>query len=399
MNYSTGFYHEQGPVHIAYICALYGFPAPDPAGSYDYCELGCGTGLTSNVLAAANPQSRFVAIDLSPSHIEIAKDLAEASELTNIRFLADDIQAVDLSDFPQFDFITMHGLYSWIDDATQAAVDRFIAAKLNTGGALYVSYNTLPGFSSISPFRQFFVDMAARLDGDPLTKAEKILATLEDLKSKGAPFFNDHPIARQVLERMPKHGLNYIAHEFLPPGCRAFYFKEVNDRMAAAGLTFVGSSYAIDAIDDYSIAPAFLPQLNEIDDRVARESTKDFINNRTFRRDVYAKAESLPSAEQRSALLDKTLFSLSVGPAQVPKKVEIVTGDLEITGTTFDRLKHCLATEVHSLEELRKDAELSKLPVEELRAALSVMTLDDFVAPSARRHCDFGEQSFSRIQG
>ena len=37
-----------------------------------YCELGCGYGLTTLILAASNPQMSFVGVDFNPTHIVAA---------------------------------------------------------------------------------------------------------------------------------------------------------------------------------------------------------------------------------------------------------------------------------------------------------------------------------------
>ena len=52
-----------------------------------YCELGCGYGLTTLVLAAANPHMTFVGVDFNPTHIVAAKTLVESARLPNIRFV------------------------------------------------------------------------------------------------------------------------------------------------------------------------------------------------------------------------------------------------------------------------------------------------------------------------
>ena len=62
LDYPSGFYHEQAPVHMNYIAAIRGWPTPDLSGPFRYCELGCGTGLTTSILAASNPSGAFVGI-------------------------------------------------------------------------------------------------------------------------------------------------------------------------------------------------------------------------------------------------------------------------------------------------------------------------------------------------
>ena len=48
-------------------------------------------------------------------------------------------------DLPHFDFIGLHGIWSWISDENRAVIVDFVRRKLAVGGVLYVSYNTQPG--------------------------------------------------------------------------------------------------------------------------------------------------------------------------------------------------------------------------------------------------------------
>ena len=56
-------------VTLALAATLAGYEPPDLAGRFTYCELGCGRGKTSLVLAAVNPEAEFHAIDFNPAHI------------------------------------------------------------------------------------------------------------------------------------------------------------------------------------------------------------------------------------------------------------------------------------------------------------------------------------------
>ena len=52
-------------------------------------------------------------------------------------------------DLPDFDFIGLHGIWSWISDENRAVIVDFIRRKLKVGGVLYISYNTQPGWAAI----------------------------------------------------------------------------------------------------------------------------------------------------------------------------------------------------------------------------------------------------------
>jgi predicted O-methyltransferase YrrM len=146
LEYANGFYKEQSPTHLRLICLLCGVEtAPIDAG-FTYCELGCGTGITSLVLAAANPEARFVAVDFNPAHIVYAREMARASGLSNIEFheaAFDDLVNGRGPTMPAFDFITLHGVYSWVAPSVRASIVQLIEKTLKPGGIAYVSYNAM----------------------------------------------------------------------------------------------------------------------------------------------------------------------------------------------------------------------------------------------------------------
>src|SRR6185312_16264639 len=111
------------------------------------CELGCGRGQTSLVLAALNPQSEFHAVDFHPSHVAHAQEQARLAQLSNITVHErsfEDLTGPGAPALPRFDVITMHGVWSWIAPELQRAILAFINARLKPGGFVYVSYNALP---------------------------------------------------------------------------------------------------------------------------------------------------------------------------------------------------------------------------------------------------------------
>ena len=150
--YTTGWYRQQSPSIVALACLLGGVASPMPAGDdkVSYLELGCGHGYGAMLLAASNPAWRVTAVDFNPAHVAAARDWAAEAGLTNVTFieadlstLADDAAARSI---PEADFVSMHGLWSWVPAAVRAGVVKLLRDKVRPGGAVHVSYNALPGW-------------------------------------------------------------------------------------------------------------------------------------------------------------------------------------------------------------------------------------------------------------
>lgn len=106
-------------------------------------ELGCGTGGNLPPMAATLPGSQFTGTDMSERQIEMARELAEGGRLRNIEFLAGDALPLlaDTAD-GSFDYIILHGLYSWVPLQVQSALLPLCGGLLSEAGIAYVSYNT-----------------------------------------------------------------------------------------------------------------------------------------------------------------------------------------------------------------------------------------------------------------
>ena len=327
VEYPTYFHPVQAPVHLNYICALNDIRGPTLSSGFTYCELGCGPGLTSYILAAANPLGNFVGIDLSSKQITRATDRARAGGLGNVRYIAADISDFESLDLPEFDVITLHGLYAWVDAKTRAHIRRFIDAKLRTGGLVYLSYNAMPGWGSAATIRRFFEDMVPRLDGDPVAKTAVILDKLANLQENGALLFADNESVQSYFTGLKDGDLRYIAHEFLSPAFEPMYFADVNRGMEQIGLRYIGDGEILQNLIRYSTVPRFIEILQQIPERTEREATKDFIQNRFFRRDVYVRPGPTdvephplphyrpPQTKNRVAVLGLSSIWFSLNPA------------------------------------------------------------------------------------
>ena len=145
VNYTYGFYGELSPLKLGFASALKSVQTPNTAQSFNYCELACGRGYSANLLAATYPQAQFYANDFNPSHIIEANALAESAGTRNVHFFDDSFEEFIDRDLPNFDFIVLHGIYSWISPKNRQAIVNFIRKKLKVGGLVYISYNALPG--------------------------------------------------------------------------------------------------------------------------------------------------------------------------------------------------------------------------------------------------------------
>jgi predicted O-methyltransferase YrrM len=152
VNYTVGWYREQAPMMMALASTIGGASATLPAGDDPVLllELGCGFGYGAMALAASNPSWTVTAVDFNPAHIATAREWAAEAGLTNVTFVEADFSRWEdsavLRALPEMDFVTLHGIWSWIPPAAQTGIVRLLSQKVRPGGLVHLSYNTLPGW-------------------------------------------------------------------------------------------------------------------------------------------------------------------------------------------------------------------------------------------------------------
>ena len=390
VDYPAGYAAGLAPIQLCYAAALNGQPAPDPARPYTYCELGCGSGRTVIVLAAANSDSRFVGIDLSHQHIETGRELAKASGLENLELLAEDVTAVALDALPDFDFITMHGLFAWVSDDVRAGILRFVDAKLRPGGLVHLSYNALPGWGAVAPIRQYFLERAPFIPGSPVEQVQVILDELEALREADAPFFTANESAAYVLAAVRRQDPRYVVHEFFSPEWRPLGVREVVDQMAEIGLEYVGDSRTIENVAEHSVPPAFAERVFSVEDPIDRQVLKDFITNRFFRGDVYRRpVEGEPATASPHERVDRIRFGMERTPGEIGSETKVSGAAIRVEGSAVEILQQMLVHQNQPLSWILDHPAFAEIDRDELRGGIQALSIDRALVPCARPSIDF----------
>jgi SAM-dependent methyltransferase len=379
--YVRQFSKELAPVAIRTAAALNGF-APPPAEDFDYCELGCGTGDTTNTLGAAYPRARFVGVDFNAEHVAFARSLAERGGLANVRFLERDFAELSREALPDFDYVSAHGVLSWIAPETRGAMLDFAAARLKPGGVLYVTYNALPGWAAVEPLRRLMLDASAGVAGGGLDRARHGAGVANLLCEAGAEYFASNPAAKQMLGTALQMGLPYTAHEYFGPHWEPMYFADVAAEMTKRDLAFIGQLPLYLNYRDLTIPPSAMELFRQVSDRASFESLKDFATNEFFRGDLYVKGGSSPRDDATTrTFLETTRFG-TLGPLeQLKREVHLRHHVLRFDGHLFEALLERLAVTASTLPELGNDPALAGYGEDARRGAVLRLLIGEQVAP------------------
>ncbi|MBB4264759.1 class I SAM-dependent methyltransferase [Roseospira visakhapatnamensis] len=289
--YMPGFYHHQTPGFMALACLLNGFEPPGLDG-LTYCDLGCGPGFGITLMGATDPGGTYVGVDFNPAHVAQGRRLITRAGLTNVRLI--EASFADLTgpeaarhSLPSFDVITLHGVYSWVDEGLKRAIVRFIDRHLNPGGMVYLSYNCYPGWTTAMPVQRLLREVAARQPGESTGRFRTAHAVAQALHAAHAQGLGDKTVF-EALDRELEGGNDaYLVHEYLNAHWRPLFFSDAVADMAAAKLVYAGAASLLDNFSQFQMTPEQRAVVDMLPDRVLRQQAGDFCAGRGFRRDVY----------------------------------------------------------------------------------------------------------------
>ncbi len=333
VEYISGFYREQGPVHLDLACMLGGVQPPDRIGGLSYCELGCGQGLTTLLLAAANPDGRFVGIDFNPAHIARGRALAAAAGLTNVELLEASFASLldpGAPPLPAFDYVTLHGVYSWISAENRQAIVRFLADHVRPGGAVYVSYNAMPGWMMGLPLQRLLYEFASAHAGRSDRMVEQALAFVAAMQKAGARAIPDKDLIARLEGEVGRGKTSYLAHEYLNAHWQPLYHADVARGLAAAKLSFVGSASLLENFPDLVLSAQQRELIAQIPGETARETLKDYFVARTFRRDVFVRGPRRLPSDARERLLAQVRLAPLLPPERTRLDVTVPAGEAKL---------------------------------------------------------------------
>ena len=278
VGYTYGYYTELNPARVELAFLNSGLVPPQIGAA---CELGFGQGLSANMHAAASVAT-WHGTDFNPAQAGFAQELA--SDCGNGAALFDQAfdQFCSREDLPEFDFIALHGIWSWISDENRAVIVDFLRRKLKVGGVLYISYNTLPGWAGFAPMRHLMTEHAAKFG----TNGQGIVNQINGAIDFGSQMFDlDAKYTKAIVgvkdrfDKLREQDRHYLAHEYFNQDWLPMYFADMAKWLEPAKLEFACSANYLDAVDVINLTQDQRTHLSNIPDTMFRQTVRDFLVN------------------------------------------------------------------------------------------------------------------------
>jgi SAM-dependent methyltransferase len=369
--YTFGYYTELNPMRARLALLEAGL---DPSGLSDggsACELGFGQGLSVNIHAAASG-TRWCATDFNASQAALAQELAHASGAASSGTLLVDEAFADFcqrSDLPDFNFIGLHGIWSWISDANRAVIVDFVRRNLRVGGVLYISYNTQPGWAAMAPMRDLLAEHA-QVMGVPgkgiADRVEHALEFADKLMNCEPHYAKANPQVIDRLKRLKTMDRAYLAHEYFNYDWQPHSFSSMAQWLTPAKLSFACSANYQDHLPTLNFTPAQQELLQEQPGAMFRETVRDFLVNQQFRRDYWIKGPRKLSVPEKAHRQGMQRVMLLTPLESVVKKVQCPLGEAvlseEIYAPVLAAMGDFKAHSISTLWERLQSAHKTKAP-------------------------------------
>ena len=361
IGYTFGYYQELNPQRVKLAFLNAGLVAPEFGTA---CELGFGQGLSANMHAAASVCSWY-GTDFNPSQAGFAQELTSVSG-ANAHLYDEAFDEFARRDMPEFDYIGLHGIWSWISDENRQVIVDFIRKKLKVGGVLYISYNTLPGWGTFAPMRHLMTEHAEVIGADGVGIVSRIDGALdftEKLLATNPRFVRANPLITDRINKIKDQNRHYLAHEYFNRDWHPMHFATMAKWMESAKLTYACSAHYLDSVEAVNLTQEQQAFLKDIHDPMFKQTVRDFMVNQQFRKDYWVKgARRLTPLEQAFSLREQR-FLMTAHRPDVSLKVTGSLGEATLTETVhapvLDLMADHKTRSLAQIEQAVKDAGIS----------------------------------------
>jgi SAM-dependent methyltransferase len=396
IGYTYGYYAELNPLHVKLAFLNAGWVAPMMGTA---CELGFGQGLSANMHAAASI-TQWHGNDFNPAQAAFAQELALAAE-SNAQ-LNDDAFAdfAQRSDLPDFDYIGLHGIWSWISDENRSIIVDFIRRKLKVGGVLYISYNTQPGWAAFAPMRHLMTqhaDVMGSQSSGIVSRIESALDFTGKLLDTNPSYLKANPLMRERLQKLTEQNKHYLAHEYFNRDWHPMHFANMAEWLSPAKVQFACSANYLEHIDTINLTAEQQAFLAEIQEPMFRESVRDFMVNQQFRKDYWVKGARKLSVLERAEQLRQLKVILTTARTDVPLKVPSALGEANMSEAVYGPiLNHLSSHKPQTLAQIEKAVQDQGVNFSQLLQAVLILAgaghlatvQDEVVIAKAKKHTE-----------
>lgn len=372
LNYTSGYYLELNPERLKFVMLVAGYKPPKIINA---CELGFGNGVSISIHENGN-NINWYGNDFNPSQVINAQQLI--GEENKLRIFDDSFEDFcDNENLPNFDYIGLHGIWSWVSKANWNHIVNFIKKKLNPGGIVYISHNCIPGWNNFAPIRELMLEV-----GDGMNTIEQSLnerfdsavGFIKKLHEVDARYIKANETIMTRINNFPSSSKEYLIHEYFNRNWRPTSFKEMADILQPAKLNHLSSAHPLDLVDDINLTKEQVKFISGLENKVIKESSRDIITQQSFRRDIWAKGAVSLSKDERNHLLKDVRLIKSLPSGKFDYTVRGSLGQAKVSPKIYDSILSIMNDyKVKSISELADSLAPNKINQNQLMQAILIL--------------------------
>ena len=303
VHYETFPRRQTHPDRLAAVARLFGMDAA-PIATCRVLEIGCGDGGNLIPMAYYLPGGAFTGIDLAAEPIAAGCAHIDKLGLRNLTLKAADLRDIG-PEYGEFDYIIVHGLYSWIPRDIRDRLMAVCRERLAPQGVAFVSYNVLPGRYILQMLRDMMRYHTRHLS-DAAPKIEQARGFLRFLRDGRQLSPKWQALVEEEVKNLLEHRDGSLFHDDLAEVNEPVYFHEFAAHAGRHGLQYLGEAEPHEMFDPVDSLQALNPPASDL---VEREQYLDFLKARRFRRTLLCRQNIQLRRDVDTAAMEAFLFS------------------------------------------------------------------------------------------
>jgi len=329
LTYKSAAFAQSSPYKLEACATLLGINPP-PCKNAKVLEIGCSFGGNLIPFAVNNENAKVVGIDLSGEQIRRGKEIVKEIGLSNLELIHGDI--CEFKSDEKFDYIIVHGVFSWVPDFVKDAILRVVRENLSQNGVVFISYNVYPGWKTKDVVRDLMLLAAKDKENteEKLKAAKEALIVFKEflLSMDNENYKKKMPIEMLLfwIDTILDKSDFYVAHEFLEDINDPFYFKDFNAMLVKNDLSYLCECTLEDIfVPDLGMNKADSYKNDKFKDRIDLEQFMDIANNKVFRQSLIVHSEAY-----------KKVANKQIGPSDI-NKLHVVGDFIKRDDGWYDR--------------------------------------------------------------
>jgi len=223
----------------------------------------------------------------------------------------------------------------------------------------------MPGWNPHIPLQHLLAQHSALMSAEGVGIPQR----LDNAIAFAERFIATKPAILQVNQSMPaalehilKQDRSYLAHEYFNQYWNNIFFADMHKQLSAAKLSYACSAFYPDNLDEVNLNPEQQAVLQEIPNPVLKETLRDYLLGRRFRRDYWVKGECrIPLPEQAEGLRKERLILTTPRP-DITMEVQLTHGKAGLKEALYAPLLDLLNDhQPHTIRQLEQKLQKSQI--------------------------------------